>query len=98
MNRKVGEDVQKIILNFIGFFGPFDEGCHAYTNKGKKCRTKTAGNFIFCRKHKNLIQKLANGDDFKDTAIAYLLLCYNCLLYTSPSPRDKHRSRMPSSA
>ena len=21
-----------------------------------------------------------------------------CLLYTSPSPRDKHRSRMPSSA
>ena len=76
MNRKVGEDVQKIILNFIGFFGPFDEGCHAYTNKGKKCRTKTAGNFIFCRKHKNLIQKLANGDDFKDTAIAYLLLCY----------------------
>ena len=23
---------------------------------------------------------------------------YHCLLYTSPSPRDKHRSRMPSSA
>ena len=23
---------------------------------------------------------------------------YTCLLYTSPSPRDKHRSRMPSSA
>ena len=23
---------------------------------------------------------------------------YDCLLYTSPSPRDKHRSRMPSSA
>ena len=22
----------------------------------------------------------------------------DCLLYTSPSPRDKHRSRMPSSA
>ena len=25
-------------------------------------------------------------------------LCYNCLLYTSPSPRDKRQSRMPSSA
>ena len=25
-------------------------------------------------------------------------LCYNCLLYTSPSPRDRTRSRMPSSA
>ena len=23
---------------------------------------------------------------------------HHCLLYTSPSPRDKHRSRMPSSA
>ena len=24
--------------------------------------------------------------------------CYNCLLYTSPSPRDVEESRMPSSA
>ena len=27
-----------------------------------------------------------------------LLLCYLCLLYTSPSPRDRQKSRMPSSA
>ena len=26
------------------------------------------------------------------------LLCWDCLLYTSPSPRDRTRSRMPSSA
>ena len=26
------------------------------------------------------------------------LLTWNCLLYTSPSPRDRTRSRMPSSA
>ena len=25
-------------------------------------------------------------------------LCFVCLLYTSPSPRDAHESRMPSSA
>ena len=25
-------------------------------------------------------------------------LCWTCLLYTSPSPRDKRQSRMPSSA
>ena len=25
-------------------------------------------------------------------------LFYNCLLYTSPSPRDRQKSRMPSSA
>ena len=28
----------------------------------------------------------------------YGLLAYPCLLYTSPSPRDRTRSRMPSSA
>ena len=27
-----------------------------------------------------------------------VLLCLDCLLYTSPSPRDKRQSRMPSSA
>ena len=27
-----------------------------------------------------------------------LLDLYNCLLYTSPSPRDRQKSRMPSSA
>ena len=32
------------------------------------------------------------------TADAYGLETYACLLYTSPSPRDKRQSRMPSSA
>ena len=31
-------------------------------------------------------------------AITYFLLSIPCLLYTSPSPRDKRQSRMPSSA
>ena len=30
--------------------------------------------------------------------ILLLYICYSCLLYTSPSPRDRTRSRMPSSA
>ena len=32
--------------------------------------------------------------------VLYRLLCdlYGCLLYTSPSPRDRQKSRMPSSA
>ena len=42
-----------------------------------------------------------------NTAVAFLLVAalvavkqkkYTCLLYTSPSPRDRTRSRMPSSA
>ena len=40
---------------------------------------------------------------FDITALEYkpftrFTLAKSCLLYTSPSPRDKHRSRMPSSA
>ena len=33
-------------------------------------------------------------------AVAFLIIPFiiNCLLYTSPSPRDKRQSRMPSSA
>ena len=37
-------------------------------------------------------------DDYSAPLNAGLRLCTSCLLYTSPSPRDKHRSRMPSSA
>ena len=36
---------------------------------------------------------LDNGVNFWDTAELYA-----CLLYTSPSPRDRQKSRMPSSA
>ena len=41
-------------------------------------------------------------DDGKSTLIGRLLhdtgRIYDCLLYTSPSPRDRQKSRMPSSA
>ena len=46
--------------------------------------------------HANLqafVDKLDHPDDI-DKSILYLA----CLLYTSPSPRDRTRSRMPSSA
>ena len=35
---------------------------------------------------------------FKSAFYANLQTCKSCLLYTSPSPRDRTRSRMPSSA
>ena len=35
---------------------------------------------------------------FKADALAAFRLGYICLLYTSPSPRDRQKSRMPSSA
>ena len=40
----------------------------------------------------NIQSDLANGEDVN------INLSTNCLLYTSPSPRDQRGSRMPSSA
>ena len=40
------------------------------------------------------LQKILKSDN----AIAHFVEPYTCLLYTSPSPRDRSLSRMPSSA
>ena len=47
----------------------------------------------------NLDTKKYNSLKHKNQRLSYLrALTINCLLYTSPSPRDKRQSRMPSSA
>ena len=38
------------------------------------------------------------GAGFHAPLTNYMVQTYGCLLYTSPSPRDRTRSRMPSSA
>ena len=45
---------------------------------------------------KGYITFLRNGYSDADIISNYALIC--CLLYTSPSPRDRQKSRMPSSA
>ena len=40
----------------------------------------------------NVLQQLINENDRLSTMVS------GCLLYTSPSPRDRQKSRMPSSA
>ena len=59
----------------------------------------------FLREKHPLIDKsvpLSMGDSHKGYRIIgtdhSILPFYNCLLYTSPSPRDRQKSRMPSSA
>ena len=37
-------------------------------------------------------------DSYIEQGFKYFDTAYPCLLYTSPSPRDAHESRMPSSA
>ena len=41
---------------------------------------------------------IVEGKEKKFNGIMWQVLDWNCLLYTSPSPRDRTRSRMPSSA
>ena len=42
--------------------------------------------------------QIPGGDYVKVRAIPRFIELQTCLLYTSPSPRDRTRSRMPSSA
>ena len=43
-------------------------------------------------------KEMKEGQDFFPLTVHYQEKYYACLLYTSPSPRDKRQSRMPSSA
>ena len=45
-----------------------------------------------------IISFLQNCPNIVPTKDMYNCLLYTCLLYTSPSPRDRQKSRMPSSA
>ena len=47
---------------------------------------------IFINKYQKLIVGLISG------IVIVFVLYFGCLLYTSPSPRDRQKSRMPSSA
>ena len=48
---------------------------------------------------KRLLKKYHKGTEVKlSLLLNHIIIIYNCLLYTSPSPRDKRQSRMPSSA
>ena len=48
-------------------------------------------------KAENLLDAMNEAEQYMDKETVYLLKII-CLLYTSPSPRDAHESRMPSSA
>ena len=64
-----------------------DAGAHVDYSGGKSAADRPAGNAAKPKR------KPAAADYPAGPA-----LCVDCLLYTSPSPRDKRQSRMPSSA
>ena len=51
------------------------------------------------RRFEDISRRYFHKDEITDNMHTfYELWCKNCLLYTSPSPRDRQKSRMPSSA
>ena len=64
---------------------------HNYYDGDLVTYTKTSG---------NVLTNLSDGESYyiKRLTANEIALAYTCLLYTSPSPRDRTRSRMPSSA
>ena len=50
------------------------------------------------RIQKNDLMRLVTKGLNRNERLIIILYYYDCLLYTSPSPRDRTRSRMPSSA
>ena len=51
-----------------------------------------------CRYTEADIHRLLNNKGIIRNKLKINAVIYNCLLYTSPSPRDRQKSRMPSSA
>ena len=57
-----------------------------------------AKNPLFTLEDRMKLAKTIYGDNDKVEVVAFPRQLTVCLLYTSPSPRDRTRSRMPSSA
>ena len=70
---------------------------------GSQTRTlRLVYDFIKCQIHyinaKNIVLTNNNNDNLEKLCDTYFINILDCLLYTSPSPRDVEESRMPSSA
>ena len=63
-------------------------------------RTLTVRDLKAAKGKRKFTQVTANSVDEAEAAekAGFDMIISNCLLYTSPSPRDAHESRMPSSA
>ena len=56
------------------------------------------GNSVVARTHLGRSERVVIAGHLDTVPVVENLPSYICLLYTSPSPRDRTRSRMPSSA
>ena len=80
-------------MNKLSTFATVDPNNGMNKNTPARCQNLVSGEWKDDDNEYNKIPDPLNGDNF--------ILVPNttdCLLYTSPSPRDAHESRMPSSA
>ena len=68
--------------------------CYGEGHNKRNCPTMKA----HWEANKHLDPKTMVADDLVGVDTTMFPKYYHCLLYTSPSPRDRTRSRMPSSA
>ena len=61
--------------------------------------TKWTGQCSSCQQWNTMVETLIEtGGNNRYSQPQHMALAQTCLLYTSPSPRDRQKSRMPSSA
>ena len=92
-------DWKKPTVQMLGRWQPWHQG---HQELFKRCVAKTGQVIIQVRD----VQGTSGGSGQEDNPFDWETVCKNieeglsrdCLLYTSPSPRDAHESRMPSSA
>ena len=91
-----------VYTNEDGLVNDPDEGLVSRTDLGFAIASETRNQRLAFNFNTGLNANLTNSDivssDRTRLQDPVARLTYDCLLYTSPSPRDRTRSRMPSSA
>ena len=90
-NRDQWEDVDGNPIDFTDFLETFSNDLDSDSIAVLEEQTATVSLGIEFAADKSALVILSPSD-------IELALCSGCLLYTSPSPRDRQKSRMPSSA
>ena len=86
-----------LLEQFFTEYMPFSSGLSPNTIRSYKHSFRLLFQYIYQVQKKNAAEILFRDLDY-ETIDGFLKWIETCLLYTSPSPRDRQKSRMPSSA
>jgi len=97
MDKGKAADSKALLITPNGDVSRFFNGTKSTLGNGESLEDVLANNLLAA---KEIVEKISEGNfDIKPEKNACTYCDYkSCLLYTSPSPRDRQKSRMPSSA